>query len=202
MTNREPSSTAEHEVDLATIATDEGLHFVTSNETKYLIASDVFSPELTLEQTSLDLQEIQSTSPHTVAKHKADAAFKRVGAPVLVDDFSFFIDGLNKFPGTLVKHLLNETGMRGLRGLYQVTDAGCTFRCTAAVYDGEKYAVSAGKLRGTLRLQSDNSDRSSRMLLSTVFVPAGYDDPLSELQIETHRHKAYAKLKDRLTYSP
>jgi len=196
------------------VTTGEGLHLVTSNDAKYRTAADVFGPEIALERTRVDVPEIQSTSPATVVERKATDAHAAVGAPVLVDDFAFFVAGLNQFPGPLVKHLLKETGLRGLRGLYSVSDAGvsassdssggtdsgpdCTLQCTVAACDGEACLVSTGQLRGTLRLASDYADPSSDMLLSTVFVPDGYDRPLSELRIADHRRKAYSNLKARL----
>lgn len=176
------------------------LHFVTSNDAKYGLAVDVFGPEIALEQSDVDVSEIQSTDPDAVVRWKADAAYERVGSPVLVDDFSLFLDGLNDFPGPLVKHLLKETGLRGLRGLSHVADAGCTFRCTAATWDGERCLVAPGELRGSLRLSSEYADPSADMALSTVFVPDGYDRPLSELRIETHRHRAYSRLKAEMTW--
>lgn len=196
-----------------TVATGERLHFVTSNDAKYRTAADVFGPEIALERTRVDVPEIQSTSPETVVERKANDAYAAVGAPVLVDDFAFFVDGLDEFPGPLVKHLLKETGLRGLRGLYSVSDSGssasasasnsdasadCTLRCTVATCDGEACILATGQLRGTLRLASDYADPSSDMLLSTVFVPDGHDRPLSELRIADHRREAYSNLKARL----
>lgn len=173
-------------------------HFVTTNDAKYRLAVDVFGPEVALEQAHVDVPELQSTDPDAVVRGNAEAAYERVGSPVLVDDFSFFLDGLNNFPGPLVKHLLQEAGLRGLRGLSLVADDGCTFRCTAATWDGERCLVSAGELRGSLRLSSDDADPSADMPLSTVFVPDGYARPLSELRIETHRHRAYSNLKEQI----
>lgn len=174
-------------------------HFVTTNDAKYRLAVDVFGPEVALEQARADVSEIQSTDPEAVVRRKAEAAYERVGSPVLVDDFSLLLDGLNNFPGPLAKHLLKETGLRGLKGLSLVADTGCRFRCTAATWDGECCLVTPGELRGSLRLFSEYADPSADMPLSTVFVPDGYDRPLSELRIETHRHRAYSKLKPEMT---
>lgn len=177
------------------------LHFVTSNDAKYRTAVDVFGPDVTLVQAAVDVPELQSTDPETVVRRKAEDAYTKVGSPVLVDDFSLFLDGLGDFPGPLVKHLLKETGLRGLEGLSSVADDGCTVRCTVATRDGERCRAAVGELRGSLRLSSEYADPSADMLLSTVFVPDGYDRPLSELRIPTHRHRAYSKLKERLTAS-
>lgn len=177
---------------------DEEFAFVTSNDAKYQRAADVFGPEIALERARVDIPELQSTDPEVVVERKAEAAHAKIGAPVLVDDFSFFMNGLNGFPGPLVKHLLKETGLQGLRGLQHVSDTGCTLQCTVAVHDGEACLVARGELCGTLRLDSDYADPAADMLLSTVFVPDGHDRPLSELRIEDHRHRAYSNTKDRL----
>lgn len=177
---------------------DEGFAFVTSNDAKYQRAADVFGPEIALKRARVDVPELQSTDPEVVVERKAEAAYAKIRAPVLVDDFSFFMDGLNGFPGPLVKHLLKETGLQGLRGLQHVSDAGCTLRCTVAICDGEVCLVARGELRGMLQLDSDYADPSADMLLSTVFVPDGYDRPLSELRIADHRHRAYSNAKDKL----
>lgn len=198
MTEREKSPETNPGEDPASGATDGVFYLVTSSDAKYRTAVDVFEPEITFQRTCVDVSEVQSTDPETVIEQKAEAAYEAVGAPVLVDDFSFFLDGLNGFPGPLVKHLLKETGLRGLRGLSHVSDSGCTLRCTAAIYDGKIRLVTNGELRGTLDLTSDYADSTSNQLLSTVFIPDGYDLPLSELQIDSHRHGAYTKLKERI----
>lgn len=175
-----------------------GLSFVTSNDDKYRTAVEVLGPEVSLERAPVDVPELQSTDPAAVVRHKAKAAYTTVGSPVLVDDFSFFLDGLNSFPGPLVKHLLSETGLRGIRGLSLVAESGCTFRCTVATWDGKNSLVTSGDLRGSLRLPAEGMDPSADMLLSTVFVPEGHDRPLAELSIPSHRHRAYTRLKERL----
>lgn len=198
MTEHEKSPKTNSDEDLGNGATDGEFYLVTSNDAKYRTAVDVFEPEITLQRACADVPEVQSTDPETVVEQKAEAAYEAVGAPVLVDDFSFFLDGLNGFPGPLVKHLLKETGLRGLRGLSSVSDSGCTLRCTAAIYDGEICLVTDNELRGRLDLTSDYADPTSNQLLSTVFIPDRHDLPLSELQIDSHRHGAYRKLKERI----
>lgn len=180
----------------AIAAAREGLHVVTSNDAKYRTAVEVFGPAVTLERASVDVDEIQSTDPEAVVERKAADAVELVGEPVLVDDFSLFMEGLNRFPGPLVKHLLEETGLRGLEGLASVADEGCRMRCTAAIHDSETCLVTSGDLRGTLRLPRVPSEGSSDMPVSTVFVPDGYDRPVSDLQIPTHRDEAYSKMRD------
>lgn len=198
MTDNKPSPTTDQGTGLVNVATDEDLYFVTSNDAKYRTGVNVFGPEITLERTHVDVDEIQSTDPDVVVERKANAAFERVGDPVLVDDFSLFMDGLNRFPGPLIKHLLMETGLRGLEGLASVADEGCTMRCTAAIHDGETVLVTHGELRGTLRLPTDPSDGSADMPVSTVFVPDGYERPVADLDVPTHRYRAYSKLRDML----
>lgn len=195
MNNSETPSESDEEGGPIDIALDQGFHFVTSNDAKYRAAVDEFGSAVALEQARIDVPEIQSTSPEEVVTQKAEAAYRAVGSPVVVDDFSFFMDGLNNFPGPLIKHLLKETGLRGLEGLSQVANDGCTVQCTVAMYTRDACIVVHGDLRGRLRLASNYADPSSNMLLSTVFVPDGYDLPLSELRIETHRQKAYSNLK-------
>lgn len=199
MTEDTTGSRRDREAGVATAAAREGLHVVTSNDAKYRTAIDVFSPDVTLERTTVDVEEIQSTDPELVVERKGDAAFEQVGEAVLVDDFSLFMDGLNRFPGPLVKHLLTETGLRGLEGLASVADEGCTMRCTAAIHDGEACLVTHGELRGTLRLPTGQPDESSDMPVSSVFVPDGYERPVSELEIPTHRYWTYSKLRDLIS---
>lgn len=108
----------------------------------------------------------------------------------------FFLDGLKDFPGPLVKHLLKEAGIKGLRALKSVSGEECKMVCNAAYFDSETYLNSKGILRGRLDLKK--ADPDSNMLLSTVFVPEGEGKTLNELSIDDHRIKAYKKLKKQI----
>lgn len=174
--------------------TMEGFCVATSNDEKFEMVKEVFEgSEIDREQPEID--EIQSMDAVKVAEDKARKAYEKVGKPVVVDDFSFYFDGAGKFPGPLIKHLLKETGVEGLKAMDSIS-SGCRTCCTVAFHDGEKTVSAQGTMEG--RLDFKNADESAGMILMTAFVPEGHSKPLGELELEHHRHKAFKNLKTKL----
>ncbi|MFB6241765.1 MAG: non-canonical purine NTP pyrophosphatase [Candidatus Nanosalina sp.] len=157
---------------------------------------DFFGDQHDVEREDADIHEIQSVDREEVVKQKARDAHEYLGKPVIVDDFSFYFEGLGDFPGPLVKYLLKETGLKGLKGLYRESDGKCRTVCSVAYHDGEKTVTAEGELTGTLSFR--NADPSAGMTLMTAFIPDRYEKELGELGIENHRHRAYQNLREKL----
>ncbi|HVS58790.1 MAG TPA: non-canonical purine NTP pyrophosphatase [Candidatus Saccharimonadales bacterium] len=82
------------------------LLFVTSNDHKVLTAKHVCKQfDISVTRHNLDLQEIQSISGETIAKHKAHQAFDLLKQPLVVTDDTWEIPGLNGFPGPYMKYV-------------------------------------------------------------------------------------------------
>lgn len=170
---------------------------VTSNEEKFETAKEVFGDFLSLYREDIELTEIQSVSLKRVTEKKAVAAYETCQEPVIIDDFGFYFDEFRRFPGPLIKLLLGETGLDGIKALYRMAGDQCEMVCSATYYDGTDMILRQGKLQGTLRFSEANP--TSDMLLSTIFVPSGHDTTLANLDIKTHRHQAYQALRNALS---
>ncbi|PSG99191.1 MAG: hypothetical protein BRC29_03635 [Nanohaloarchaea archaeon SW_7_43_1] len=174
----------------------EEIVLATSNEKKYEMIKEVFGDELNLKQQGVDIYEVQSLDRDTVVREKAKSAYDKISEPVIVDDFSFYFEGLGRFPGPLIKHVLKETQLEGLEALHNASEKECRMVCSVAYYDGSEVVVAEGQLEG--RLDFEKADPTAKLTLMTAFVPEGYSQRLGDLNIQNHRHKAYQNLSEML----
>jgi non-canonical purine NTP pyrophosphatase (RdgB/HAM1 family) len=80
--------------------------FVTSNEYKFNHAVSVTqSAGITLIRKHMDLQEIQSDSGEEITRHKAEQAYADLKQPLVVNDDTWSIPGINGFPGAYMKYI-------------------------------------------------------------------------------------------------
>jgi len=127
----------------------ERLVFVTSNVGKLREAESVLG--VALEHHALDLEELQSLDLEEVVRHKAAAAFERLGRPVLVEDTGLELTGLGGFPGPLVKFLLACVGPEGISAVARCFgDDAATARCVACASDGERTVLGIGAVPGRI----------------------------------------------------
>ncbi len=77
---------------------------------------------------NLDVPEIQADTAAQVAAHKARWAFGALGRPVLVNDFGFFLDALDGWPGTSIKQATQQLGLRRICQLSCLQEAGKPYR--------------------------------------------------------------------------
>lgn len=174
----------------------EEIVLATSNEKKFEMIKEVFGDELNLRQQGADIYEVQSLDRDTVVREKAKSAYEEIGEPVIVDDFSFYFEGLGRFPGPLIKHVLKETHLEGLEALHGASEKECRMVCSVAYYDGDEVIVAEGQLEG--ELDFEKADPTAKLTLMTAFVPEGYSERLGDLDIQNHRHKAYRNLSEKL----
>lgn len=82
------------------------LTFVTSNNDKYRIATEIFQAAgLALKQAKLDLDEIQSEDVLRIATIKAAEAYALLHTPLIIRGDSWSIPGLGGFPGPYMKSI-------------------------------------------------------------------------------------------------
>jgi len=82
----------------------ERIYFVTENSDKFDTARRVLlSSGITLEQSSQDIDEIQSEHIEKIALDKARKAYNILQQPLFVSDDSWNIVGLRGFPGPYMK---------------------------------------------------------------------------------------------------
>ena len=100
----------------------EKLYFATTNKGKFRTMQRYFEKmgaPFKLEQTLLDLVEIQSDNMGEIAVAKAAEAQAQLQEPVIVDDSGLFIEALNGFPGAYSKHAEQTLGAKGILKLLE-----------------------------------------------------------------------------------
>ncbi len=80
--------------------------FCTTNQHKIIQAQVALKKHgISIEQLSIDVDEVQSADPNYIIEHKAQSMFAKVGKPLIVSDDSWRIPALNGFPGAYMKHV-------------------------------------------------------------------------------------------------
>lgn len=80
--------------------------FVTSNEFKFAHAAHIMGlSNISLVRKHMDLQEMQSESGEEITRHKAHQAYTAFNHPLVVNDDTWSIPGLNGFPGPYMKSM-------------------------------------------------------------------------------------------------
>jgi non-canonical purine NTP pyrophosphatase (RdgB/HAM1 family) len=131
------------------------LVFITGHSKK----AEELSWHLSLSVThhKLDLPEIQSLDPHEVVRTKAEEAYRRLGRPVLVEDYAIRFVALGKLPGPLIKWFLQELKVEGLckmleayedRTAYAQTSFGYCDANGVQIFDGIMQGAIATEPRG------------------------------------------------------
>lgn len=82
------------------------LIYVTTNETKFKHAAFMVAPAgITLVQRPMDMQEIQSNDGEAITRHKAQQAYEKFKQPLVVNDDTWSVPGLDGFPGAYMKQV-------------------------------------------------------------------------------------------------
>jgi non-canonical purine NTP pyrophosphatase (RdgB/HAM1 family) len=85
--------------------------FLTGNKNKFEEAQQMIP---NLEQSNVDLTEIQSIDPKEVITHKLNEGRKVIKDNFIVEDTSLYLECLNGLPGPLIKWFLKTIGNEGL----------------------------------------------------------------------------------------
>ena len=126
------------------------VYFATTNKEKLLIAQTVCSKfEITVEQASADIDEIQGEDPVPIVKDKACRAYELLAKPIVVSDDSWDIPALNGFPGPYMKSVnswfKSEDFLRLMDG---VKDRTIILHQMLAYYDGDTMKVFKNDIKG------------------------------------------------------
>jgi non-canonical purine NTP pyrophosphatase (RdgB/HAM1 family) len=106
----------------------------------------------------VDLPEIQSLDLLVVLRAKAEAAWSRFGAPLVVEETGLELAALGGFPGPLVKWMLQAAGAEGIaRTALALGEPAVVARCALAWTDGSRTVVAEGSAEGELVLPARGS---------------------------------------------
>ncbi len=146
-----------------------------------------------------DIDEIQSLDLHRIVRLKAEAAYRLVKGPVIVDDVAAGIDVLNGLPGPFIKFFNKELGSDALLLLAGGRASKVTISCIMAYYDGDSYIEGVGKVVGKI---VDPRGKNG-FGFDPVVVPDGETRTFAEMTMQQklrigHRGKAFRHLLQQL----
>lgn len=97
------------------------IHYATTNAGKVIALQDALTraglENISLNQCSIDLLEIQSDSLAEICLFKAKQAFEKLQRPVIVQDSAFGFAELNGYPGPYAKNCLEKFGIERIATL-------------------------------------------------------------------------------------
>ena len=135
--------------------------------------------EFNLSQIELDLKELQTTDLHELINFKLSQAYKKVQAPVLVEDTSLYFVAWNNLPGPLIKYFLDNLGVSGIVRALEVfnnnsANAAC---CLGFTQDGKNMQIFEGKVKGVIV----NPRGSQNFGWDSIFLPEGCKKTFGEM---------------------
>lgn len=147
---------------------------------------------------SYDIDEIQGTAEE-ILKKKTLSAYEIVKGPVLVEDYSLYIDMLAGFPGPYVKSLLSKGELGEIvRNLTKLGKVKCTSECLYGYIDKKgKYHTFSTREKGEL-IKSEE-EASGLFGVDVLLVQDGTDRPFHYLsQEEKDRVSVRRKTLDKV----
>ncbi len=130
-------------------------------------------PDFEVIGKSLDIEEIQSLDPIKVATIKAKMAYEANGYnPILVEDTSMDIKGLENLPGTYLNDFFSNPASRWkiASEWLEGRDRSATARVIFAIYDGEQAYTFEGICEGEISEKPKGGDGFG---WDDIFIPNG-----------------------------
>jgi non-canonical purine NTP pyrophosphatase (RdgB/HAM1 family) len=122
---------------------------VTGNPGKRLEAERILGRAV--DCAAIDLPEPQSLDFREVLAAKAAEAWRRLQRPLVVEEAGLELAAMNRFPGPLVKWMLDAMGPAGIaRTADALGDARATARCFLLWTDGAREVIGDGATHGVL----------------------------------------------------
>lgn len=153
------------------------IHIWTGNQGKIREFERILGQRLT--SSNIELDEIQALDTKEVCRRKAEAAYKALGCPVLVDDTGFELAALGGFPGALVTWAIGSGTTAILhRMLPNLSDDSASV-VTAIGYASEAgIYVFSGRLDGTVIASPRGTNGFG---FDEVFIPKGKTKTFAEM---------------------
>lgn len=132
-----------------------------------------------IEWVNIDLPEIQSLDVQKVAAEKAKEAYRRLQRTVLVEDFSVKFEGLNGFPGPLIKWFTESLSTEEISDLLKGKSRGATVEIVFALArSAERASTYTGVRDGTI---VDRVTEEGIYKMMELFQPEGANKTWSEM---------------------
>jgi XTP/dITP diphosphohydrolase len=176
-----------------------GWVLVTSNVNKWCEAERILG--FALERVELDLEELQAESVGAVALGKAQAAFQKLGRPVIVEDAGVELVGLGGFPGPFIKYWEKLGGLASIcRAADGLGDRRVRAVCALGICSDAGSEVVEGAVDGTLALEPRGANGFG---WDAIFIPEGGTRTFGEMSAaekdaRSHRRRAWELLRERL----
>jgi non-canonical purine NTP pyrophosphatase (RdgB/HAM1 family) len=154
-----------------------GWTFITGSEGKAREVARILGAELA--HRPLELPELQAVELEEVITRKAEAAYRELGTPVIVEDTGLFFAAWGGLPGALVKWFVERVGVEGMcRMLDGFADRGATARTVAAAYDGRTLVTRRGEVPGRV---ADAPAGAGGFGWDALFIPDGATRTFAEM---------------------
>ena len=170
--------------------------FITGNKNKFAEAHKII-PDL--EQSDINLTEMQSVDPKEIIKHKLNEAKKLMKGNLVVEDTSLYFECLNGLPGPLVKWFLKTVGNEGLAKMVEPFKNNRAEAKVIIGFNRENGSTEffEGSIKGSVVTPRGNNGYG----WDPIFIADGMDKTFGELTIEekekvSMRGEAFRKLAD------
>ncbi len=173
--------------------------FVTGNSDKLREAAEILGIEL--RQSTIELPELQAIDVEALIIQKAEDAYKRLHAPVIVEDTGLSVLAWNGLPGALIKWFQKTVDNNGmLRMLAAEKDRRALAQCFVALHDGAAISVFKGEISGTI---SDTIRGDQGFGWDRIFIPDGESRTFGEMAASeknaiSHRKLAFENLRKHI----
>ncbi len=174
-------------------------YFATTNDHKLREVNHILGYDL--EKVNLELTEPQDMDLEVIARAKAAEAFRKIGAPVLVEDTGWYFDVWHGLPGPFAKFFMTTVGCAGiLKMLGTESKRQCVAKTVVAYHDGTTAHVFSGEVKGAVATEERGT---SEFGFDRIFVPDGFTQTFGEMTLEekstiSMRALAVNKLKEFL----
>ncbi len=175
------------------------LYFITGNPGKFNEAKKLI-PDI--QQININLPEEQSLDPQEIITKKLEAAAKHAPGQYIVEDTSLYLEGMNGFPGPLVKWLRKSLGNKGIYELAQkLENSRATAKTVIGYSDGIQPPVFfEGSTEGKIVMPYGNEGFG----WDDIFQPDGLNETFAEMGDAykpefSMRTEAFNKLRDYLS---
>ncbi len=169
------------------------VYFVTGNDAKVREARSILSPfGIKVVQKRMEIEEIQDRDVEKVARVKAKFAYAVLRKPLIVEDTGLYIEAMNGYPGSLIKHFLDAIGREGIIRCMEGRPRGAE-GISVLAYADEKGNVKtfAGKIRGEI---SDYIGKGYEFAWDPIFIPEGREKTFAEMGIKEKNRISHRKI--------